>query len=99
MNKFVDYEQAIAGVCREVGVVRLDLFGSITKSGFGPESDVDVLARFDRRPGRMFGRYFELKERLEEIFGRPVDVVIEDAVHNPYFREALQRTRVRVYEA
>jgi len=28
-----------------------------------------------------------------------VDVVIEDAVHNPYFREALRRSRVRVYEA
>lgn len=94
-----EHQEAIAAVCRELDVERLDLFGSVTGTDFGPTSDVDVVARFDRGPGRMFSRYFDLKERLERILNRPVDIVLEDSIQNPYFREAIDRSRVNVYEA
>lgn len=89
----------VAEICRELGVIRLDLFGSATRDAFGPESDVDVVARFDRGRGNMFGRYFDLKERLECLWDLPVDVVVEDAIQNPYFRQAIDSTRVALYEA
>ena len=94
-----EHQKAIAAVCRDLDVERLDLFGSLTGTDFGPTCDVDVVARFDRGQGRMFSRYFYLKERLERIFNRPVDIVLEDSMQNPYFREAIERSRVNVYEA
>lgn len=95
--KLFEHKEMIAAVCRELGVERLDVFGSATRPDFGPKSDLDVVVRFDRRPGQMFRRYFDLKERLERIFNRPVDIVLEDSIRNPYFREAIERSRVSVY--
>ena len=86
-------------LCRCLGVRRLDIFGSAATAELRPGSDVDVLVRFDREQGHLFNRYFELKERLEEMFGRPVDLVVEDALKNPYFIQAVERTRENVYAA
>jgi predicted nucleotidyltransferase len=92
-----EHKEMIAKVCRELGVERLDVFGSATRPDFGARSDIDVVVRFDRGPGQMFRRFFDLKERLERIFNRPVDVVVEDSIRNRYFREAIERSRVNVY--
>lgn len=89
----------IAALCRKLGVVRLDVFGSAGRGDLGPQSDVDVLVRFDRTSGGLFARYFDLKEGLEALFGRPVDLVVEDAIKNPYFRQAVERTRKNVFAA
>ncbi|MDP2898604.1 MAG: nucleotidyltransferase domain-containing protein [bacterium] len=92
-------KKLIAAICRELGVKRLNVFGSATRADFGTESDIDIAVLFNRAPGQMFKRYFDLKERLERIFGRPVEIVLEDSIRNPYFREAIERTRVTVYES
>jgi len=90
--------QPIAQLCNELNVAHLDIFGSAVTDRFAHDSDVDVLASFaDKR--RSFDRYFTLKERLEELFQRPVDLVIEDAIRNPYFREDVEENRVNVYTA
>ena len=89
--------QAIQKACMGSGVKRLDLFGSFAKGTAAEGSDVDVLVTFDRAGGRMFGRYFELKEKLEEIFGRPVDLVVEDSIRNPYFRQSIEESRLNVF--
>ncbi len=94
-----EHKELIAAVCRELGVERLDVFGSATTPDFGPKSDIDVVVRLDRGRGQMFRRYFDLKERLERIFNRSVDVVLEDSIKNPYFREAIECSRVSVYGA
>ncbi len=94
-----NHQALIKTVCAELGVQRLDLFGSAAGPQFGPSSDVDVLARLDRTRGKMFDRYFDLKERLEKIFSRPVDLVLEDSIQNPYFCQAVERSRVKIYEA
>jgi predicted nucleotidyltransferase len=40
-----------------------------------------------------------LLESLEQLFGRPVDLVVESAIKNPYFRQAIEPTRVLLYAA
>lgn len=87
----------ISNLCRNLKVKRLDIFGSAAGDDFRPESDVDVLVQFERDSGRLFDRYFELKERLEEILGRTVDVVVEDAITNPYLKQEVERSRKNVY--
>ena len=91
--------EAIAALCREYGVLRLDLFGSAAKGTFDPEtSDLDFVASFAGRdvPGYAT-RYLRFAEALEELFGRPVDLITEQGIKNPYFREEVDETRRSVY--
>jgi predicted nucleotidyltransferase len=94
-----EHKKAIAATCAELGVIRLAVFGSATRPDFSPVSDIDVVTRLDRERGNLFDRYFELKESLERLFGRPVDLVLEDSLRNPYFRKAVEQERVSLYEA
>jgi predicted nucleotidyltransferase len=91
----------IERLCRTFRVRRLDLFGSIVGDGFDAStSDVDVLVEFDRGASTdLFDSYFGLKESLEQLFGRPVDLVDVHSLRNPYFREQVMRTRRGLYAA
>ena len=63
-------------LCRRYGVTRLELFGSAATEAFDPErSDLDFLVEFDDDSYGLFDRYFGLKEALEALYGRPVDLV------------------------
>ncbi len=85
-------------LCRRYGVRRLDLFGSAVTDAFDPaRSDVDFLVEFDEDPARLFDRYFGLKESLEALYGRPVDLVTAGSLRNPYFIAAVNETRRMVY--
>lgn len=94
-------EEAIAALCREYGVLRLDLFGSAAKGTFNPDtSDLDFVASFaDRQNLNYADRYFTFAEALETLFGRSVDLITEQSIKNPYFREEVEETRRRVYVA
>ncbi|MEO7933046.1 MAG: nucleotidyltransferase domain-containing protein [Chthoniobacterales bacterium] len=76
----IDRER-IAAFCRERGIRRMSLFGSVVRPDFDPNhSDVDVLVEFlpDRIPGWEF---FHWHEDLEPLFGRKVDVVSQLGKH------------------
>jgi uncharacterized protein len=91
----------IAALCERLGVVRLDLFGSATGTAFDPRSsDVDVLVEFGRSDAvGAFDAYFALKEGLERILDRPVDVVAASSIRNPYFLEQVRHQREQLYAA
>jgi uncharacterized protein len=93
--------QEIEDLCRRLDVRRLDLFGSATGASFDVVgSDVDVLVEFGTRPGfDYYGTFFTLKEGLEEILGRPVDLVSSSSIRNPYFRRTVMETREMLYAA
>jgi len=77
---------------------KLDLIGSAARDDFKENSDIDVLVVFDGDMN-LFDRYFELKENLEKIFGRSVDIVMEEAIKNPIFRKSINQDRVLLYAA
>jgi predicted nucleotidyltransferase len=79
-------------------VKELALFGSATRDDFSPDSDIDVLATFEGKT-QLFSRYFDLKEGLEQIFGRRVDVVMPEAISNSIFRGHIEKERTVVYGA
>ncbi len=91
------FKPEIAELCRRLQVGRLAIFGSATSDDFRADSDVDVLVSFERDGDGLFNRYFDLKEGLEAIFGRPVDLVMEDSLRNPYFRASVERSKRTVY--
>lgn len=78
----------------------MSLFGSATTKYFSPESsDIDCLVRFFdiNKPG-IADCYFGLIEGLEKIFQRPVDIVFEDSIRNPIFREIVEKLKVLIYD-
>lgn len=93
--------QEIEDLCRALSVRRLDLFGSAVDDSFDVESsDIDVLVEFDSQPGfNHFDAYFGLKEGLERLLGRPVDVVSATSIRNPYFKQRVLDTRELLYAA
>jgi len=60
------------------GVRRLAIFGSVARGDDAPGSDVDILVAFEGET--TFDRYFDLKFWLEDLLGRPVDLVTEKAL-------------------
>lgn len=63
---------------RRFGVSKLALFGSVARGTATPGSDVDVLVAFDG-PATS-ARYFGVQFYLEDLLGRPVDLVTEKAL-------------------
>ena len=92
-------EKSFGEICRRFGVLKLSIFGSIGTSEFNKDtSDIDIMVEFDPlRRNKRFEDYFELKERLETLTGRKVDIVTPEALVNPYFRADILSTRVEVY--
>ena len=74
------------------GVRSLSVFGSVARDEGVAESDVDLLAEFDR-PFGLF-KFVEVKEYLESILGCSVDLVTSDALH-PALRDRILREAVR----
>jgi len=93
--------QELAALCRRFRVRRLDLFGSAAGADFAPErSDVDFLVELEpAAESSRFNGYFDLKEALESLFRRPVDLVMAGAVDNPYVKSSIERSRQTVYAA
>ena len=96
MIRIEQFRQRIQKICRDLSLERLDIVGSAAREDFSADSDVDVLVNFGKDEG-LFSRYFDLKERLEEIFERPVDVIEERAVKNPYFKRMIEKDRIKIY--
>lgn len=83
----------LADLCREYGIAELAVFGSVARGTAGPDSDVDLL--YVRVPGNDLGMaYFDLQEDLEELLGRPVDLVPKDGLHRVIRDEVLADAQV-----
>jgi predicted nucleotidyltransferase len=97
---FADYSDQLSNLCTLYGVKRLELFGSASRNDFDlAKSDLDFLVEFVETQSRgAFDRYFGLKEALEQLFQRSIDLVEVKAIKNPYFRQTVERDKVLVYE-
>lgn len=86
-------------LCRRYGVARLYLFGSGATGRFAEASDLDFVVELaDRQPtGSYADRYIGLAEELERLFVRDVDLITEESMRNPYFRQEVEATRQLVY--
>ncbi len=88
-------------LCLIHSVRRLDVFGSAATDRYVPDvSDLDFLVEFQPAALSAYAdAYFGLLEALGELFERPVDLVVESAIRNPYFLQSVEQTRTTVYEA
>jgi hypothetical protein len=88
-------------ICARFGVRSLELFGSAATGAFdATSSDFDILVEFDGARGiKPLEQYFGLKEALEALFARPVDLVEAGASSNRYFLESVNKSRRLLYAA
>ena len=88
---------AIADFCRRWRVTEFALFGSAVRDDFGPESDVDVLVRFEADAGWSLFDLVTMQDELQDLFGRKVHLVEAEGLRNPFRRDEILRTREVVY--
>jgi uncharacterized protein len=93
--------EEIAELCRQHHVRRLSVFGSAARDDFNPAtSDVDVLVSFDPSADSAYTKnYYSLREQLEALFHREVDLVREGVIRNPYRVQSIEESKVELYAA
>jgi uncharacterized protein len=86
--------RATRELCIRHRVQRLDVFGSVLTNRFDPvRSDLDMLVTFQDLPPREYAdAWFGLKEGLEALLGREVDLVTSSSLKNPFFRREVEAT-------
>jgi hypothetical protein len=96
-----EHRTELIQLCSLFHVRQLELFGSALGDAYDPErSDLDFLVEFEAMPnGGYAASFFGFKESLEQLFGRPVDLVVGSAIRNPYFRQSIEQSKALVYAA
>ena len=91
----------VTALCERFRVRKLHVFGSAVRGGFDlASSDLDFVVEFrDLPPGDLAHSYFGLKQQFEMLFDRSVDLVMADAMRNPYFKASVDAHRELVYAA
>ena len=93
-------EDAIAEFCRRWKITELAVFGSALGEDFRPDSDVDVLVTFARGARWTLFDMVHMREGLEQILGRSVDLVSRRGVEqsrNPLRRQAILSSAEPIY--
>jgi predicted nucleotidyltransferase len=90
----------VAQLCLHMGVRRLEVFGSATREDFDEtRSDIDLIVEFNDDPERpILKSFFGLKDALEQVLGRPVDLVSSGAIKNRFVRASIDADRQVLYE-
>jgi uncharacterized protein len=88
----------IKRLCSNHKVKNLYAFGSVLTNKFTNESDVDLIVDFDPIDISIYAdNYFDFKFALQKILKRPIDLLEEKAIKNPYFRQNLNQQRQLIY--
>ena len=98
MNRLETYTSDIITLCKNHKVKSLYAFGSVLTDSFDKESDIDLIVDFSNIAVEDYAdNYFDFKFSLQDILKRPVDLLEEKAIKNPYFRMSVNQQRQLVY--
>jgi len=88
----------IKDLCVKHKVAKLFVFGSVLSDRFKKGSDIDLIVDFkDVDLYDYADNYFDLKFALEKIFKRPVDLLENEAINNPFLRHSIDSSKQLVY--
>lgn len=98
MNAVEKNISSIQFLCQHHKVDKLYLFGSILGNSFNETSDIDFVVRFKNIELLKYAdNYFDFKFSLEELLKRPVDLLEEQSIKNPYFLDVLNESKKLIY--
>lgn len=90
--------QKIQQLCKELKVKNFSVFGSVLTDKFSSDSDIDFVVDFEETdPIKYTDLYFQLKDKLEQILKRQIDLIEERGIKNSYFRKAIEESKVVIY--
>ncbi len=90
--------EIIRDLCSKHKVSRLFVFGSVLTREFKKSSDIDLLVDFEDVDLYNYAdNYFDLKDALENIFKRHVDLLEDKAIKNPYLRQSIDSSKQLIY--
>jgi len=93
-----DNIDSITSLCVNHNVKSLFAFGSVCTDSFNSQSDIDLLIAFKKMDyGDYADTYFELADKFENLLKRPVDLVTDKSLSNPYFIDSLNQTKTLIY--
>ena len=88
----------IHALCEKHSVGELFVFGSILTDKFQSSSDIDLVVSFQGIDLYDYAdNYFDLKNALENIFKRNVDLLEDQAISNPFLRQSIDSSKQLVY--
>lgn len=92
--------EELTKICKSFDVKAIHVFGSACTDGFQEDSDIDILIAFkDISIEKYTDNYFNLHYKLQELFGRKIDLITENSLSNPYFIESIEETKQLLYAA
>ncbi len=92
------HKKEISRLCVNHKVKNLYAFGSVLGDKFNSKSDIDLIVDFkDIRVEEYADNYFDFKFSLQEILNRPIDLLEEQAIKNPYFKKMVNESKELVY--
>ena len=92
-------DDKLAEFCRRWKITELALFGSVLRDDFNDESDIDVLVTFADDARWSLLDFVSVRQELQYLLGRKVDLVEKPAIRNPFRRYEILRTHEVVYAA
>ena len=92
-------DDKLADFCQRWKIMELALFGSVLRDDFNDESDIDVLVTFADDGRWSLLDFVSVREGLQDLLGRKVDLVEKPAIRNPFRRDEILRTHEVIYAA
>jgi predicted nucleotidyltransferase len=101
MDKIVfDRLDELKQLCTTYRVKSMYVFGSVCTDKFNDDSDIDILISFNNLSIEEYtDNYFELHYKLQDLFGRKIDLLTEKSLSNPYFIKGIEQTKRLIYAA
>ena len=98
MNVIEQNINTIIKLCESHKVSHLYVFGSILTNHFSEKSDIDLIVSFNNIELLKYAdNYFDFKFSLEDILQRPIDLLEEKAIKNPYFKQSIDKQKKLIY--
>ncbi|TSJ43340.1 hypothetical protein FO440_03870 [Mucilaginibacter corticis] len=98
MKELRDHIKQIEELCNAHDVRSLFAFGSVVSGKLKSDSDIDLIVDIDNNdPINYTDNYFALKFQLEGILKRPIDLLEDKAIKNPFLKQQIDNTKVLVY--
>jgi predicted nucleotidyltransferase len=89
--------EQISAFCHRWKITEFALFGSVLRDDFHADSDIDILLTFSPDSRWSLFDWVDMKDELETLLQRRVDIVDKEGLKNPYRRHEILHTQQVIY--